>query len=102
MMGRSRIVLYALPLVIVLLTFSAAVAGGLAQTGSGYDLTWWTVDGGGGTVNGGGYALMGTAGQPDAAVALTGGDFTLYGGFWSGGGGVSGYAIYLPLVLRNR
>ena len=33
----------------------------LAQTAGGYDLTWWTVDGGGGTVSGGGYALMGTA-----------------------------------------
>ncbi len=54
----------------------------LAQTGGGYDLTWWTVDGGGGTVSGAGYTLMGTAGQPDAGAPLTGGGYTLTGGFW--------------------
>ncbi len=56
----------------------------LAQTGGGYDLTWSTIDGGGGTSTGGGYSLSGTIGQPDAsaASALTGGDLTLTGGFW--------------------
>lgn len=56
-----------------------------AQTGGGYDLTWWTVDSGGGTVSGGGYALMGTVGQADASAALSGGGYTLMGGFWPGG-----------------
>ncbi len=67
----------------------AIVLGGvaLAQTGGGYDLTWWTVDGGGGAVSGGGYALMGTAGQPDSGNPLTGGGYTLTGGFWQSGGG---------------
>ncbi len=58
----------------------------LAQTGNGYDLTWWTVDGGGGSASGGGYTLVGTAGQPEPGPALSGGDYTLYSGFWSGGG----------------
>jgi len=71
----------------------------LAQSGGGYDLTWHTVDGGGATAStGGGYALAGTAGQPDAG-ALSGGGYTLAGGFW--GGGVAGYSVYLPLVLRQ-
>ena len=72
----------------------------LAQSGGGYDLTWNTVDGGGATFSeGGGYALGGTIGQPDAGV-LTGGAYTLAGGFWGGGAAVE-YPIYLPLVLRN-
>ena len=94
---RSRRILLSLALVLLLL---AGVALVQAQVRGGYDLTWSTVDGGGGTFSsGGGYALGGTAGQPDAG-ALTGGGYTLGGGFWAGGGGIL-YHIYLPLVLRN-
>lgn len=71
----------------------------LAQTGNGYNLTWWTVDGGGGKVTGSGYTLVGTGGQPEAGQALTGGGYTLIGGFWPGAA-AAGYEIYLPLVLR--
>lgn len=46
------------------------------------DLTWFTIDCGGGTSTGGVYTLSGTIGQPDAAVS-TGGDYTLAGGFWA-------------------
>ena len=71
----------------------------LAQSGGGYDLTWNTVDGGGYTFSeGGGYSLGGTVGQPDAGV-LSGGDYTLAGGFWPGG--AARYSIYLPLVVKN-
>lgn len=71
----------------------------LAQSGGDYDLTWNTVDSGGATFStGGNYSLGGTIGQPDAGL-LTGGDYTLAGGFW--GGAVRMYRIYLPLVLRN-
>jgi hypothetical protein len=65
-----------------------------------YDLSWWTVDGGGGAVSGGSYALTGTIGQPDAGV-LTGGGYTLGGGFWGGGAAAVEYKVYLPLVLRQ-
>ena len=72
----------------------------LAQSGDGYDLTWWTVDGGGvGAGLPGPYSLGGTIGQADAET-LAGGGYTLVGGFWHGGG-VSGQYIYLPLVLRD-
>jgi len=57
----------------------------LAQSGDGYDLSWWTVDGGGDMFStGGNYTLSGTIGPPDAG-AMTGGDYTLGGGFWGGG-----------------
>lgn len=54
----------------------------LAQSG-GYNISWWTVDGGGETFStGGAYRLGGTIGQPDAGE-LSGGSYTLYGGFWN-------------------
>jgi hypothetical protein len=67
-----------------------------------YDLTWWTVDGGGYTFSRGGeYTLGGTIGQPEANV-LRGGGLTLAGGFWGGGETVTvDLRIYLPLVLRG-
>lgn len=46
-----------------------------------YDLSWWTVDGGGGQSSGGVYTLSGTVGQADAG-ALSGGNYTIAGGFW--------------------
>ena len=86
---------------LALVTIVLLVASGVqAQTGGGYDLTWWTVDGGGGKASGGSYVLIGTAGQPDAGSALTGSGYELVGGFWPGGGAAQ-YKIYLPLALRN-
>jgi hypothetical protein len=86
---------------------NAAGAHGPARAASvplraSYDLSWWTVDGGGGGSSGGGYQLEGTAGQPDAGPLLTGGNYTMVGGFWGGGlAGVSFYDVYLPLVTRS-
>jgi len=53
-----------------------------AQVGGGFDLTWNTLAGGGGTSTGGVYAVSGTIGQHDASPhLLTGGNFSLAGGF---------------------
>jgi hypothetical protein len=46
-----------------------------------YSIDWSTVDGGGGTSTGGVYSVSGTVGQPDAG-AMSGGNYTLQGGFW--------------------
>ena len=79
-----------------------AVAQEGNQAGSsGYDLSWWTVDGGGGRSASPvqAYHLEGTVGQPDAGrLASTG--YTLSGGFWAGGPFF--YRIYLPLIVRNQ
>jgi len=57
----------------------------VASTASGkYDLSWYTIDGGGGRSTGGPYTLTGTIGQSDAAYS-TGGNYELLGGFWPGG-----------------
>jgi hypothetical protein len=45
---------------------------------------WSTIDGGGGTLTGGGFRLLGAAGQADAGL-LTGRGFTLHGGYIGGG-----------------
>lgn len=77
------------------------VAGVAWASTASYDLTWWTVDGGGGVLTGGGYTLSGTAGQPDAGV-LVGGTYTLGGGLWRGGAVASAeHRLYLPLVMRG-
>jgi len=55
-------------LVILALVLTGGVA--LAQTGNGDDLSWWTVDGGGGQGSGGGYTRVGSSGQADASVLM--------------------------------
>ncbi|MBU0490428.1 MAG: hypothetical protein KKB13_01135 [Chloroflexi bacterium] len=85
----------------LLLVIGGAVVGPAAvraQTGGPYNLTWWTVDGGGDRLTGGSYVLVGTAGQPDAA-ATSGGTYVLAGGFWPGG--AAQYRLYLPLTLKS-
>ncbi|MEM7114594.1 MAG: hypothetical protein AAF614_19310 [Chloroflexota bacterium] len=66
-------------LLLLLLLAVTTLAG--AQTGSGFDLSWTSLDAGGGRSNGGNFALGGTIGQADAEV-LAAGDFSLSGGFW--------------------
>ena len=60
------------------LCFFASVAA-RAQT---YSIDWFTIDGGGGTSTGGVYSVSGTIGQPDAGPTLSGGNYTVDGGFW--------------------
>ena len=70
-----------------------------ASLSTDYEITWWTVDGGGATFSeNSGYSLGSTIGQPDAAVWSENG-YTLTGGFW--GGALVEYGIYLPVVLRD-
>jgi hypothetical protein len=53
----------------------------LAARAQTYTVDWSTLDGGGGTSTGGVYSVSGTIGQPDAGH-LSGGNYTLDGGFW--------------------
>jgi len=48
-----------------------------------FEIPSFTVDGGGGTLQGDIFTLSGTIGQPDAGV-LQGSRFSISGGFWSG------------------
>jgi hypothetical protein len=48
-----------------------------------YSVDWHKVSGGGGTSSNGQYSVSGTIGQSDASVAMTGGSYSLTGGFWA-------------------
>jgi len=83
-MNRSAVIIVSLGL-LSLMVLAGSGAGGEksrpAEPAATDDLTWFPIDGGGGTSTGGEYSLSGTIGQPDAGI-LTGGDYRLNGGFW--------------------
>lgn len=95
-MSAARVaVLTALLLGAALATRAAALA----------PITWSTIDGGGAVHAAGGTLLLsGAIGQHDAA-AMTGGGYTLHGGFWGGGPIATLDAqplVEAPLTLRFR
>jgi hypothetical protein len=63
-------------IILLLLLASAANAD--------YNISWHTIDGGGGQSSGGQYILTSTIGQPDAAYSESG-RYEVLGGFWPGG-----------------
>src|SRR5437016_6627368 len=65
----------------VKIAFLLLVTTGAAVKAQNYSIDWFTIDGGGGTSTGGVYSVNGTIGQPDAGK-MSGGNFTLDGGFW--------------------
>jgi hypothetical protein len=74
------------------------IAGAALADEPGYSIDWWTVDGGGGTLEGNTYTLSGTVGQPDAR-SLESDTYRLAGGFWNGL--VEDlFRIFLPLIER--
>ncbi len=88
-------------LVGVWLALLLLAGGGLAyaQSGGSYDLTWWTIDGGGAVaVSGGPYTLLSGVGQPDAAPNA-GGGYTLQSGFWPSY--LPAGDIYLPIIMNG-
>ena len=48
-----------------------------------YTVDWYKVSGGGGTSSGAQYTVTGTIGQHDAGGPMTGGNYSLTGGFWA-------------------
>ena len=48
-----------------------------------YSIDWYKISGGGGTSSNGQYIVSGTIGQPDASGAMSGGQYSVTGGFWS-------------------
>ena len=67
-----------------LIAASCFLTATLSSQAQSLSIDWFTSNGGGGTSTGGAFAVDGTIGQPDAnAQTLTGGTFSLAGGFWS-------------------
>jgi hypothetical protein len=55
----------------------------LRVQGQSYSIDWYKIAGGGGTSTGATYQVSGTIGQPDASGAMSGGNYSVTGGFWS-------------------
>ena len=75
--GATPILLW---LALLLATLNPQLPTAFAQT---YSIDWFTTDGGGGTSTGGVYSVSGTIGQPDSGPAMSGGNYSVEGGFWS-------------------
>ena len=72
----------------MLLLAAAIVATALtASHAQQFDLSWYSIDGGGviGSTDGQ-FTMSSTIGQPDAGAVMTGGGFEMIGGFWAGAG----------------
>ncbi len=93
-MSRKLVILF-LAALLALILVSVVLAAPQA-----FDLSWWTVDGGGGTSSGGEFALSGTIGQPEVGYQMTGGDYSLAGGYWGGGALLAQNQLYRPIVTR--
>ena len=61
----------------------ALLAFALPVQAQQYSNNWHKVSGGGGTSTNGQYAIRGTIGQHDAGGPMTGGIYSVTGGFWS-------------------
>lgn len=48
-----------------------------AATATSFEVSWWTVDGGGGVSSGGGFEVTGAIGQPDATARLAAGCWSM-------------------------
>ncbi len=59
------------------------VLGAAVLRAQQYAIDWYKIAGGGGTSTGATYQVTGTIGQPDASGAMSGGSYSLTGGFWS-------------------
>jgi hypothetical protein len=69
-----------------------------AAPAADYEISWYTIDGVAARARGA-YQLDGTIGQAEAGM-LSGGSYSLGGGFWVGS--ATQYRCYLPIVMSNH
>ncbi|MBI4790130.1 MAG: hypothetical protein HY782_24105 [Chloroflexi bacterium] len=98
---RKHIVRLALVTTLLLVAVSPAFATAtpvVAEGGDEYQLTWFTVGGGGGGMSSGDgvYSMSATAGEP-ATEKISNGEYSLQGGFW---GALQDFLLYLPLIRK--
>jgi hypothetical protein len=95
MKHKKLLTILTLALFVAFLALNVRV--GYAAPRSGYEISWYTIDGGGAQdLSGGTYTLSGTVGQFDAG-SQSGGSYALAGGYWVE---LFGYRLSLPLILR--
>jgi hypothetical protein len=81
----------------ILVVLALFLLAGTALANGPYELLWYSISGGGSPSGGGQYTLSATVGQA-AADSMSGGQYSLSGGFWSGV--PSNYPLYLPVIFR--
>ena len=62
--------LFRLVILLVVVLLVAGMAYSAARATGGYEVSWYTFDGGGGISSSPAYTVMGTIGQPDAGARL--------------------------------
>jgi hypothetical protein len=73
----------------------------VVQAQQSFSVDWFTIDGGGGTSTGGMYSVSGTVGQSDAG-RMSGGSFSLAGGFWGIISAIQTPGAPLLTILRTQ
>jgi hypothetical protein len=68
--------------IVFLLSVCALLAAAVGAPAQSYSVDWYKIAGGGGTSSNGTYIVSGTIGQADAG-SMSGGNYSLTGGFWS-------------------
>jgi hypothetical protein len=66
-----------------LVAWSLAMLAGFTASAQSYSVDWYKISGGGGTSTNGSYQVSGTIGQADASGAMSGGNYSVTGGFWA-------------------
>jgi hypothetical protein len=67
----------------IAIALSTAISQLSTACAQSYSIDWYKIAGGGGTSTGGVYSVSVTIGQHDAGGPLTGGNYSLTGGFWA-------------------
>jgi hypothetical protein len=68
--------------IITKLTLLGILLSSVTLHAQSYSIDWFKIAGGGATSTGGVYQVSGTIGQHDAGGPMTGGNYSLTGGFW--------------------
>ena len=85
---------------LLVLGMGTAVLTSYATPNGGYQINWWTTDGGGGTSDGATYTLSGSIGQHNTD-ALSSASYQLNSGFWGDTeNNAQSISVFLPLVIR--
>jgi hypothetical protein len=96
-MKSRRLVTFFLAAALLALAAGAVV---LAQTSTGFDLSWHVVGSGGGESGSAGYQVQGTMGQAITSPPTSDSPgFVVSSGYWVGSLAVGGTTVYLPLIV---
>lgn len=69
---------------VIAATFTAVTLLGIhSLSAQDFSVDWFTIDSGGGASSAGPFVLRGTIGQHDVGDQLSGGPFSITGGFWA-------------------